>query len=66
MASVLTSGTFRQGIDTTTTEIQCMSACEGSVCLRVEDNKHSDFWMEFNLDIATLERLLARAKSTEG
>lgn len=43
-----------------------MSACEGSVCLRVEDNKHSDFWMEFNLDIATLERLLARAKSTEG
>jgi len=51
-------------IEPTTTEISLVSACEGTVCLRVDDNARSDFWMEFNLDVATLEMLLAKAKGT--
>lgn len=51
-------------IDSTTTEVIFSSACGGTVCLRIDDNKHSDFWMELNLDIPTLERLLAEAKES--
>jgi len=47
-----------------TTEVQFSSACEGTVCLRVDDKHRSDFWMEFNLDIPTLERLLSKAKQS--
>ena len=46
------------------TEVTFMSACEGTVCLRVDDKTHSDFWLEFNLDIETLERLLSEARAT--
>ncbi len=46
------------------TVVHFASACEGTVCLRVEDTKHSDFWIEFNLDIATLKQLLAEAERT--
>lgn len=47
-----------------TTEVSFMSASGGTVCLRVDDNEHSDFWMEFNLDIPTLKRLLFEAKES--
>ena len=50
-------------IDPTTTSVVFMSAHDGTVCLRLDDNKHSDFWIEFNLDVPTLERLLSEAKS---
>jgi hypothetical protein len=54
-------------IDSSTTSVVFMSTCEGTVCLRADDNKHSDFWMEFNLDVPMLERLLSEAKrSAEG
>ncbi len=53
-------------IDPTTTEVTHSSTCGGTVCLRIDDNKHSDFWIEFNLDILTLERLLAAAKDSVG
>ncbi len=50
-------------IDSTTTELKFMSVCEGTACLRFEDKKRSDFWIEFNLDVPILERLLSLAKS---
>jgi hypothetical protein len=53
-------------IDNSTTSVVFMSACEGTVCLRVDDNKHSDFWLEFNMDVSTLERLLSEAKRSQG
>lgn len=51
-------------IDPTTTEVAFSSASGGTVCLRLDDNEHSDFWIEFNLDIPTLQMLLAKAKET--
>jgi hypothetical protein len=47
------------------TQVFLSSACEGTVCLRVEDETHSDFWLEFNLDVPTLERLLRVAMASE-
>lgn len=38
------------------------SAHEGGVVLRLDDDDHSDFWLEFALDIPTLEMLLAKSK----
>lgn len=52
-------------IDPSTTELTFLSACEGTVCLRIDDKLRSDFWTEFNLDVATLEWLLAKAKETD-
>ena len=51
-------------ISPTTTEISQVGSGEGTVCLRVDDKERSDFWMEFNHDVATLEMLLAKAKNT--
>lgn len=51
-------------IDPSTTEVTFSSASGGTVCLRIDDNEHSDFWMEFNLDIPTLEELLKAAKES--
>lgn len=48
-----------------TTELKLMSVHEGVVCLRFDDKKRHDFWLEFNLDRQTLEKLLAMAKESE-
>jgi hypothetical protein len=52
-------------IDSKTTTVSFMSSCAGTVCLRVDDIDRLDFWLEFNLDIPTLERLLAEAKMSK-
>lgn len=48
-----------------TTEVKLASAYEGTVCLRVDDKKRHDFWIELNLDAATLERLLTLARESK-
>ena len=59
---VAPEGRFVSRINPENTKMFLFAVNENSICLRIDDEKNLDFWIEFDLNITTLETLLQKAK----